>query len=204
MDAWWPADDPFEVMVGAVLTQNTAWTNVEKAILQLKQHHLLDAQAIMASDIDLLAQVIRPSGYYNIKAKRLRSLCAWYLQQGGAEVLATWSMADLRAGLLAVNGVGPETADDIVLYAFYHPVFIIDAYTRRIFSRLGLINEKDSYDELQAQFENAIPADVKTYAYYHALIIELGKQWCKTKPRCESCCLRSNCYIGINSDVRQY
>ena len=109
-------------MVGAVLTQNTAWTNVEKAILQLKQHNLLDAQAIMDSDIDLLAQVIRPSGYYNVKAKRLRALCAWYLQQGGAEVLATWSMADLRSGLLAVNGVGPETADDIVLYAFYHPV----------------------------------------------------------------------------------
>ena len=190
-------------MVGAVLTQNTAWTNVEKAILQLKQHNLLDAQAIMDSDIDLLAQVIRPSGYYNVKAKRLRALCAWYLQQGGAEVLATWSMADLRSGLLAVNGVGPETADDIVLYAFYHPVFIIDAYTRRIFSRLGLIDEKDSYADLQAQFENAIPADVKTYAHYHALIIECGKQLCKTKPRCEICCLRDNCKAAATSGAKQ-
>lgn len=199
LDSWWPADDPFEIMVGAVLTQNTAWTNVEKAILQLKQHDLLDAQAIMASDIDLLAQVIRPSGYYNVKAKRLRALCAWYLQQGGAEVLATWPMADLRAGLLEVNGVGPETADDIVLYAFYHPVFIIDAYTRRIFSRLGLINEQDSYAQLQAQFEKAIPANVKTYTHYHALIIEFGKQVCKSKPKCESCFFRDNCKAVVIS-----
>ena len=186
-------------MVGAVLTQNTAWTNVEKAIFQLKQHDLLDAHAIIASAFDELAQIIRPSGYYNVKAKRLRALCAWYLEQGGAEVLATWSLADLRGGLLTVNGIGPETADDIVLYAFYHPVFIIDAYTRRIFSRLGLIDGQASYAELQARFERAIPQNVKVYAHYHALIIELGKRLCKTKPQCEVCCLRDNCKTCVSS-----
>ena len=196
VDSWWPADDAFEIMVGAVLTQNTSWTNVEKAIQQLKQHELLSAEAMLASDVALLAEVIRPSGYYNVKTKRLLVLCDWYLQQGGEVVLATWPMAKLRAGLLEVNGVGPETADDIVLYAFHHPVFVIDAYTRRIFSRLGLLNEKAPYAELQSQFEQAIPADVKTYAHYHALIIEFGKETCKTKPRCQACCLRDRCELA--------
>jgi len=136
---WWPGDTPFEVMVGAVLTQNTAWGNVEKAIANLKKNDALSAEAIVGCGHDRLAAWLKPSGYFNIKATRLQNFCRWYLAQGGFEALNQRPTDELRHGLLSVNGVGPETADDMLLYAFERPVFVIDAYTRRLFSRLGLV-----------------------------------------------------------------
>lgn len=190
---WWPGDTPFEIMVGAVLTQNTAWTNVEKAIANLRAANALSADAIAAADLPVLAAWLKPSGYFNIKAKRLRAFCAWYLAQGGFDALARRDTATLRADLLAVHGIGPETADDILLYAFARPVFVIDAYTRRIFARLALIAGDEPYEELRAFCERQIRADVKTYNEFHALIVVHGKDVCRPKPRCEQCVLRTYC-----------
>ena len=190
---WWPGDTPFEIMVGAVLTQNTAWTNVEKAIANLKAVDALSAEAIVAADPLRLAEWLKPSGYFNIKAKRLRAFCVWYLAQGGYDGLARRDTATLRADLLAVHGIGPETADDILLYAFARPVFVIDAYTRRIFARLGLIAGDEPYEELRAFCERHIRADVQTYNEFHALIVVHGKDVCRPKPRCERCVLRRHC-----------
>ncbi len=190
---WWPGDTPFEIMVGAILTQNTAWTNVEKAIANLKQHDRLSPVAILRARQDHLAQWIRPSGYFNVKADRLKQFCRWYLEQGGWDVLCRWETGVLRAGLLSVKGVGPETADDMMLYAFERPVFVIDAYTRRIFSRLGLVEETAGYEELRAQFEKRLGPDVALFNEYHALIVQHGKEVCRSKPRCESCRLAARC-----------
>ena len=140
---WWPGDTAFEIMVGAVLTQNTAWTNVEKAIANLKRAHALTPEAIVKAPHRQLATWLKPSGYFNIKAKRLKAMCRWLGEQGGVRKLSKFSTHDLRARLIAVYGIGPETAADIVLYAFTRPVFVIDAYTRRIFSRLGLIKGEE-------------------------------------------------------------
>ena len=150
--AWWPAETAFEVLVGAVLTQNTAWTNVERAIANLRTQGVLDAEAIVAAPHEALAGWIRPSGYFNVKAGRLKALCGWYLEHGGFERLNAWETAALRESLLAVKGIGPETADDIVLYAFHRPVFVIDAYTRRIFGRLGLNHPAGGYEALRLRF----------------------------------------------------
>ncbi len=190
---WWPAQTPFEVMVGAVLTQNTAWINVEKAIFNLKQAGSLSAPAIVESDFDLLAGWLKPSGYFNIKARRLRNFCQWYLQQGGYEVLNSWDTHTLRHGLLSVNGVGAETADDMLLYAFERPVFVIDAYTRRLFSRLGMVSGDEGYEHLRAMFEAELPVDVGLFNEYHAQIVIHAKDYCKTKPLCEHCPLVSGC-----------
>ncbi len=198
---WWPASDgPFEVMVGAVLTQNTAWTNVERAIANLRDAGLLEPAAMGAAPTETLAEAIRPSGYFNVKARRLQALVAWYHAVGGAEALARWSTDDLRRGLLEVNGVGPETADDIVLYAFHRPVFVIDAYTRRIFQRLGLEPARgDGYEDWRAAFEAALfdPADpaggVALFNEYHALIVAHGKDVCRPRPLCGTCVLADAC-----------
>jgi len=190
---WWPADDPFEVMVGAVLTQNTAWGNVEKAIRQLKQARLLTAQAIVTADTLQLAECLRPSGYFNIKAKRLQNLCRWFVAQGEFPVLQTLSTAELRHSLLSVNGVGPETADDILLYAFERSVFVIDAYTRRIFARQGLIAGDEGYETLRHMLEHALDLDVAMFNEYHALIVQHAKQHCKKTPRCGACCIKRSC-----------
>lgn len=190
---WWPGDTPFEIMVGAVLTQNTAWTNVEKAIANLKAATALSPAAIVAADPLKLAEWLKPSGYFNIKAKRLRAFCVWYLAQGGYDVLARRDTETLRADLLAVHGIGPETADDILLYAFARPVFVIDAYTRRIFARLGLIAGDEPYEELRAFCERHIHSDVQTYNEFHALIVVHGKDVCRPKPRCDRCVLRPHC-----------
>ena len=139
---WWPGDSAFEIMVGAVLTQNTAWTNVKKAIVNLKKAKAFTPKAIVKAPHRQLAGWLKPSGYFNIKAKRLKAMCRWLVEQGGVRKLARLNTHDLRSALIAVYGIGPETADDIVLYAFNRPVFVIDAYTRRIFSRLGLIKAR--------------------------------------------------------------
>lgn len=190
---WWPADSPFEVMVGAVLTQNTAWSNVERAIANLAERGKLDAEKIVAARNDHLANWLRPSGYFNIKAKRLKNFCRWYLEQGGYRRLARLATADLRRALLSVNGIGHETADDILLYAFARPVFVVDAYTRRLFSRLGLVQGDEAYDDMRLAIETCLDADVELFNEYHALIVRHAKEYCRVKPRCEECVLNISC-----------
>lgn len=193
---WWPGDTPFEVMVGAVLTQNTAWSNVEKAIANLRAARLLDAAAIIRTSPARLAKLLTPSGYFNVKARRLRSLCAWYVEQGGFDALSQRATPRLRCELLALHGIGPETADDILLYAFGRPVFVIDAYTRRLFKRLGLIAGDESYEALRADVERRfVRGDDKVALFneFHALIVAHTKDICRPRPRCELCCLARTC-----------
>ena len=190
---WWPAESPFEVMVGAILTQNTAWTNVEKAMLRIKKNIHLGEHELLALDPHQLADWIKPSGYFNIKTKRLRALCEWLAKNGGVTELNQWPTNQLRTSLLAVYGVGPETADDIVLYAFNRPVFVIDAYTRRLFSRLGLINGDEAYETLRTLFEDSLPKRANLFNEYHALVVLHAKQVCKPKPDCEHCFFNDNC-----------
>jgi endonuclease III related protein len=175
---WWPAESPFEVMVGAVLTQNTAWTNVEKAICNLKQENCLTPEKILSLEKDQLARLIKPSGYFNVKARRLKNLCAWLPDRQGYKNKRRWHTVKLRNSLLQVNGIGAESADDILLYAFQRPVFVIDVYTRRLLNRLGLIDGSEKYETLRAYFENALPADVGLFNEYHALIVRHAKEKC--------------------------
>ena len=188
---WWPADTPFEMMVGAILTQNTAWTNVEKAIDNLKRADALDARAMLAISEIRLRELIRPSGFFNQKAARLRGFCTFYLDQGGEAGIA--GLDDPRDALLALHGIGPETADSMLLYALHTPVFVIDAYTRRIFTRLGLADPQVPYEELQTFFHARLPLDAPLFNEYHALIVQHAKQHCRSKPRCEGCPLRHDC-----------
>lgn len=190
---WWPGDSRFEIMVGAVLTQNTAWTNVERAIANLKRARALVPEAIVAAPHARLARWLKPSGYFNIKARRLKSMCRWLIAQGGVRALARMNTHDLRAALIRVHGIGPETADDIVLYAFHRPVFVIDAYTRRIFARLGLIKGDEGYEHLRHGFEHDLDPDVAMFNEYHALIVKHGKDVCRKRPRCSVCCLAAVC-----------
>lgn len=190
---WWPGNSPFEVMVGAILTQNTAWTNVEKAITQLIAADCLDARRILDVEAAELAQWIRPSGYFNIKATRLRNFCRWYLEQGGYESLSTWETMRLRTGLLSVNGIGPETADDMLLYAFERPIFVVDSYTKRLFSRLGLMAPDSTYHQVQQLFHEELVQDLTLFNEYHALIVLHCKDYCRTRPLCEGCVLAEVC-----------
>lgn len=193
---WWPGDSAFEIMVGAVLTQNTAWTNVEKAIANLKNAQALSPEAIVAAPHRRLAAWLKPSGYFNVKAKRLHAFCKWLLKQGGVKRLARLSTQTLRAQLLAVHGIGPETADDILLYAFNRPVFVIDAYTRRLFTRLGIVEGNEDYENLRKMFETSLPKNSQLYNEYHALIVAHAKFFCRTKPLCGICSLRPLCPLG--------
>ena len=190
---WWPGDTPFEVMVGAVLTQNTAWSNVEKAIANLVARDMLDPARIVSVRQDYLARWLKPSGYFNIKAKRLKHFCHWYLESGGYPALRKIPTDRLRDTLLSVHGIGPETADDILLYAFRRPVFVIDAYTRRLFSRLGMIAGDEPYETLRLMIEQNLDADVDLFNEYHALIVKHAKDICRTRPRCDSCMLNARC-----------
>ena len=195
---WWPGETPFEVMVGAVLTQNTAWANVEKAIANLKREDCLDPAAIVNLPDGQLAELLRPSGYFNIKAGRLKSFCAWYLDRGCYEALVAMDTLTLRHNLLAVHGIGYETADDILLYAFDRPVFVIDAYTRRLFTRLGLIQGSESYETLRHGIESVLGKDVPLFNEYHALIVRHAKEVCQKRPACGRCGLASLCpYAGV-------
>ena len=185
--SWWPADSSFEVMVGAVLTQNTAWTNVEKAISNLKHADSLTLESLLALSDETLAQLIRPSGYFNIKAKRLKNLCLWLAENGGESKLAAVDTGTLRSSLLQVNGVGPETADDILLYAFARPVFVIDTYTRRLFSKLCLIQGSEPYEDLRQIFEAELEADACLFNQYHALIVRHAREKCQQMAECRHC-----------------
>ena len=194
---WWPGETPFEIMVGAILTQNTAWTNVERAIDNLKSHACLNPQRILDTPLAELAMWLQPSGYFNVKAQRLRNFCQWYVDAGGLKVLSAFDTLNLRKQLLAINGVGPETADDILLYAFERPVFVIDAYTRRLFFRLQLIEHDSAYEKLRHQFETDLQADLETtvpmFNEFHALIVRHAKDVCKKKPDCANCCMLKFC-----------
>ncbi|VAX06846.1 Endonuclease III [hydrothermal vent metagenome] len=197
---WWPGDTPFEVMVGAILTQNTAWPNVEKAIINLKQADTLTLAGLCSIPHEQLATLIKPSGYFNIKAKRLICFCRFLQEHGGEDGLGQLETLELRRALLGVNGVGPETADDMLLYAFHRPVFVIDAYTRRIFSRLGMIKGDEPYEELRSGFELSLGPDVVVYNEYHALIVRHAKNHCRVKPACTGCCLTSWCAIPLGEE----
>ncbi len=190
---WWPAESPFEVMVGAVLVQNTAWGNVERAIANLKAAGKLSARAIYDTPLEELEQLIRPSGVFRVKARRLRALIALVMEQHGGSLDAMFALPtdQLRRELLAVNGIGPETADAILLYAAGRPTFLIDAYTRRVLERHGWGAPGASYDALKKQFEEALPRDVQLFNEYHALLVQVGKQHCRSTPRCEGCPLEA-------------
>ena len=195
---WWPAQSPLEMMVGAILTQNTAWTNVEKAIRRLRDARALRLDRLHDAPLSVLAEWIRPAGYFNVKALRLRALTSLIMDQYGGHLsrMLEESPEKLRQILLDVHGVGPETADSIVLYAAGHPVFVVDAYTRRFLFRHGWLWGDETYDDVAALFTRVLPADPKLYNEFHALVVELGKNHCRAKPNCASCPLRSLLPLG--------
>jgi endonuclease-3 related protein len=191
---WWPGETPFEVCLGAILTQNTAWTNVDRAIRNLKDAGVLDAAALRALPEDKLARLIKPSGYYNMKAKKLKVFVEWLGERCKDDLDALFSTETdpLRAELLGVHGIGEETADSMLLYAGGKPVFVIDAYTRRIFERLELRPETgDRYGDWQRLFMNGLPPEAPLFNEYHALIVRLGKETCHPAPRCGDCLLNN-------------
>ncbi len=200
---WWPAEGRFEILIGAVLTQNTAWTNVERAIARLQDKGWLEAAAILAADERQFTEALRPSGTFRIKAQRLITLCRWFEQAGGFTALDRCPTTELRNQLLALKGIGPETADAILLYAFDRPVFVIDAYTRRLLARMGWLagvgKRQPAYESLRSVFELTLATDVNLFAQYHALIVEHAKQRCRARPLCDQCMLRTRCQTGLDA-----
>lgn len=189
--SWWPAENEFEMMIGAILVQNTSWTNVDKAMNQLRPH--LDAPEIDAMPEAQLAELIRPSGFYNIKTKRVKSFVKWFMAHGcDVEKLKTMKKMELREELLAIHGIGRETADDILLYAFDMPVFIVDAYARRIFYRVGF-DMPAAYDDFRIRVEEELPDDLNLYNEFHAVLVEHAKVHCRMRPICEACPLLVIC-----------
>lgn len=190
---WWPGETRLEVMVGAVLTQNTNWTNVERAIGNLKAANALDWHRLHRMPHARLAELIRPAGYFNVKARRLKHLTAWVVEafDGDLDAMFSTPTGSLRERLLGVNGVGRETADSILLYAGRHVTFVVDAYTARILRRHGLIDDEADYEQIKDLFEGNLPADEALFNEYHALLVELGKRCCRPRtPRCTECPLR--------------
>ncbi len=198
---WWPAEAPFEVMAGAILTQSAAWLNAEKAIANLKAAKALSPQALRRFSLPELATLIRPCGYYNAKAGKLKSLAHWlgeYYEDNLSKLFAN-STDQLRQQLLSIHGIGQETADSIILYAANKPIFVIDAYTRRIINHNGLNPGNNSYSAYQSLFMDNLPADARLFNEYHALLVCLGKNVCRSHPLCQQCCLRSICHFSTNS-----
>ncbi|MEM7394093.1 MAG: hypothetical protein AAF492_17270, partial [Verrucomicrobiota bacterium] len=200
---WWPGRTRLEVMVGAVLTQNTAWVNVEQAIRRLKREKALTLQRLHEVQTGTLAEWIRPAGYYNLKARRLKNLVEFVMTRFGGRLnrMAGEETDALRGLLLEVNGIGRETADCIVLYAFSKPRFVVDAYTRRFLLRHDWIGGEEDYDEVAGLFMDGLDRDPAVFNEYHALIVELGKRHCKTKPECHDCPLACYPYTE-NVDLR--
>jgi endonuclease-3 related protein len=186
---WWPGDSPLEISVGAILTQNTAWTNVEKAIRELKEARALSVVALARMSHRRLARLIKSSGYFNVKARRLKNFISFVegRYRGSLNKMFRQRTVRLRAKLLSVSGIGPETADSIVLYAAEKPIFVIDAYTKRIFSRHGVLPFEKSYDDFQTLFMKFLPANVPLYNQYHAMLVNVGKGFCRSKPHCDGC-----------------
>lgn len=186
---WWPGDTPFEIAAGAILTQNTAWTNVEKALANLKRARLMSPRAIVRSDSASLEDALRPAGYFRVKTRRLQSFCRHLVDRYGGSLarMARRPLNELREELLGIHGIGPETADDILLYACERPVFVVDAYTRRILSRHGHVDPGIGYEPLREIFERHLDADVETFKDYHGLIVYTGKDFCRARPNCDGC-----------------
>jgi len=190
---WWPGETPFEIIVGAVLTQNTNWQNVEKAIGNLREADLLEPAALYTVPVEELEELLRPAGYFRIKARRLRSLLAYIMDRYGGELDAMFAtgMGALREELLAVNGIGPETADSILLYAGGLPAFVVDAYTHRILSRHGWIELEADYHQIQDFLQSRLPDDPVLFNEFHALLVFVGKHYCRKRaPQCDQCPLR--------------
>ena len=190
---WWPAETPFEVMVGAVLAQNTSWKNVRRAIENLKDAELLEPRALYDLDAEELAELIRPAGYFTRKAQRLRNLLKLVVERYGGRLdrMFATDPSTLREELLSVNGVGPETADSILLYAAGKPTFVVDTYTHRVLSRHGLVEAEIGYEGLKEFCEDHVPEDVAHYNEYHALLVRVGHEFCKPRPKCEACPLKA-------------
>ena len=189
---WWPGDSPFEIMVGAVLVQNTAWKNVERAITNLKQAQVLTPRKLYALPTEELAEFIRPAGYFRIKAQRLHHLVKFFVERyrGSIAALRKVDTLELRKELLALNGIGPETADSILLYAVGKPVMVVDTYTHRVFSRHGWVPHGTAYHPLQEHLTSQLSVDALVYNEFHALLVHVGHHYCGPVPRCESCPLR--------------
>ncbi|MFH1857216.1 MAG: endonuclease III domain-containing protein [Candidatus Omnitrophota bacterium] len=195
---WWPGETKFEIMVGAILTQNTSWQNVEKAIGELRKRDMLSFDKLKKVPVKELASLIKSCGYYNVKAKRLKSFFDFLAEKGGVDGVFKEDSFVLRGQLLRVNGIGPETADSILLYAGHMPFFVVDAYTKRILRAHKIIDEKAGYEEVQNLFMDNLKCDEKLFNEYHALIVRLGKEYCKTKPKCDRCPLK-----GVNEEWRK-
>jgi len=190
---WWPGDTKLEVIIGAVLTQNTAWPNVEKSISNLKKAGKISFKKLSKERMSGIARLIKPAGYFNIKAKRLKNVLRFIAESynSSLSLMQKADGASLREELLGINGVGPETADSILLYAFGKPIFVIDSYTTRILSRLKILSQDVSYEDAQKLFMDNLPKDVRLFNEYHALIVKLGKDYCrKNNPRCQECPIR--------------
>lgn len=209
---WWPVDWGyhkrnktdwrFEVIIGAILTQNTRWKNVEKALENLKKEIILDCRKILNLSVERLSELIRPVGFYRIKAERLMNFCKFLCERYGCNLdkLGSLSLEELREKLLSIKGIGKETADAIILYAFEKPIFVVDVYTRRIFSRIGLVRGNEEYNEIRKMFEREIDRKIKKkeklleiFKEYHALIDELAKNICKKEPKCRDCPIKDIC-----------
>jgi len=187
---WWPGETPFEIAIGAILTQNTSWSNVERAIANLRTAKLLDAGELHALDVEQLETLIRPAGYFRVKAKRLRNFTTWLCDRydGDMQNLEAIATARLREELLAISGIGPETADSILLYALDRPIFVVDTYTARVMVRHGLIAPEGlDYHRLQDLFTSNLEPDVALFNEYHALLVMVGKDYCKPRPKCPAC-----------------
>lgn len=201
---WWPAETPFEVIVGAILVQNVAWSNTEKAIANLKAAGLLQPGALLAAPAEQVEALIRPSGYFRAKAKKLKLFCSHLQEHYGGSLdgmFRSKPLADLRQELLGVWGIGPETADCILCYAGGLPIMAMDAYTRRVFSRLGVLAPNASYEDMQAMFHHHLPADAELYGEYHAQIDALANRICRKRaPLCEQCPLNGLCPSAEPSD----
>ncbi|HLG43193.1 MAG TPA: endonuclease III domain-containing protein [Planctomycetota bacterium] len=189
---WWPGETPFEVMVGAVLAQNTAWRNAERAIQNLKTFRLLDPHKIHELDEETLQEAIRPAGFFRQKAKRIKAAVAWLVERfgGSMEAAARENAGTLRTELLEIKGIGPETADSILLYALGKPAFVIDTYTYRVLTRHHWVGEETTYEEMQELMQSKLPRDAKLYNEYHALMVAVGKEFCRTQARCDRCPLK--------------
>ncbi len=192
---WWPAQEPFEVIVGAILTQSAAWRNVEKAIANLKAAKALSPEVLRRLSLPEVAALIHPCGYYNAKALKLKSLASWLGKYYDDDLnkLFIGNTDHLRKQLLSIHGIGQETADSIILYAARKPVFVIDAYTRRIISRIGLAPDSNNYIAYQTLFMDNLPSDAGLFNEYHALLVCLAKDVCRNRPLCQQCCLNSIC-----------
>ncbi len=190
---WWPGRTRLEIIVGAILTQNTAWSNVERAIASLRREKALNIRRLHDVPLEKLADWIRPAGYYRVKARRLRSFTTWLQREFGGDLRRLFALStdELRKRLLSVSGIGPETADSIVLYAADRPVFVVDAYTRRLLERHEWCQPRAAYDEIASLFVSALPRDAALFNEYHALIVAVGKRYCRSRPVCRECPLRA-------------